>query len=99
MKITIDRNFYIDVNVSTYDLIETVPERESKNKDGETVIIKTYEKDHGYHATLEQAIKRFVRINMIEEHDFVTLKQYIDLYKEEVNRIEKLVKLEVSNEI
>jgi len=62
---------------------------DNKNPTGET-----YDFDFliGYNMKLESCIKKIIHINHCSKEDKLSLKEYIEMYKEEVEKIEQLLK-------
>lgn len=87
MKIKLCDKYFIEVSVSSYDLYEIIPEKVVNGR-----LVEQYNKSHGYHGTLMQAIKWYVKTVIIDSNTEADLLQYVKLYTEQVNRIEEMLK-------
>ena len=68
--------------------------REKGNIRGKQGTGEHYEDEQliGYNMTLESCVKKIIHINHCSKEDKLSLKEYIDMYKEEVKKIEQLLK-------
>lgn len=84
MKINLENNFYILVDVSSYNLIRFNGEKLVEGK-----LVKN-ETTFGYHSSLAGAIKRYVRESLASKNETITLNEYVELYRSEVDRLERI---------
>lgn len=89
MRIKLDNDYYIEVEESTYDLMfdtGKVTKETAKTKGGVPIT-----RNHGYHSTLENAVKKYIRLKNVDQDKEVTLMQYVKDFKNNLDRITKIV--------
>jgi len=47
----------------------------------------------GYNMSLESCIRKIIHINHCSKDEVISLKEYIEMYRKEVNEIKKLIEL------
>jgi hypothetical protein len=93
MVILVDNDFKIVVNEYGFDLYRLVTAKKKgegsiSNPTGESY---TREDFVGYYTDLLSLIKRIIQIRLTESKDTISLKQFCEEYKKEVNRLEQLI--------
>jgi hypothetical protein len=94
MIILIDNDFKIIQSEFGFDLLRFI---EGKRK-GEGSIVnptgETYIKESlvGYYTNLENIIEKIIHLRLSDKEEVATLKEYLEIYREQVNRIEKIIK-------
>lgn len=93
MIIVVDSDFRIQVDKYGFDLIKVV---EARKKGDGTISVPTGEKYTreeviGYYTTFESVIKEIIHLKQSEKDIQVTLREFIEDYKTEREKIEKLI--------
>lgn len=88
MKITIE-NYIIET--TRFGLFNLIDQRKSTSRKGEDSI---YEHIVAYNISLPLCIKKIIALNLHENPNIVSLRQFVVDYRNEVKKIEKLLDLE-----
>ena len=80
MKITINKDFYIDVDaIGNYTLTEFL--RKDTNKKGEIVdIVKT----HGFFGNVRQALEKYIKLEIATNNEVMTIKEYLQEFQKQL---------------
>lgn len=100
MKIVINEDYYLVQDIDRFDLYWTKEVNKRKfqiEEDGSRSRVQTEEKGRtliclGYSMTLESCLNKIIKNNLSNKEEEVDLKQWLDLYKTEVENFSKLFK-------
>jgi hypothetical protein len=88
MEITLDDKFYIERDEYSYMLIDRERSSVRVSEDGKESINRCI---IGYYADVHQATQRYLRMVTEKSSEKMTLKEYVDKYEENVNRVKALL--------
>lgn len=93
MIVLVDQDFKIVQGEFGFDLFKLV---KGKRKGEGSITVPTgeeYQREDlvGYYSDLENVIKKIIHLRLSSKEETVTLKEYLEVYREQVDKIEKLL--------
>lgn len=94
MIIFVDSDFKIVQNEFGFDLYKFVEGRRKGEGSIGNPIGEIYKREDlvGYYTNLESIIKKIIHLRLTNKEDIVTLQEYLQIYREQIDRVEKLIK-------
>lgn len=100
MKIVVNEDYYLVQDSNKFDLYWTKEVNKRKfqtGEDGSRSRIQTEERGRtliclGYSMTLENCINKIIKNNLSNRDEEISLKQWLELYKEETKKFSELFK-------
>ena len=93
MIILVDQDFKVVQGEFGFDLFKFVKGRRRGEGSITNPTGEEYQREDlvGYYSDLENVIRKIVYLRLSNREEIVTLKEYLEIYREQVNRIEKLL--------